>query len=96
VSGDEQVSFERRNTQGSIEHTVPVRDSCFGPDEYNVRTGIDVKAKGPEAAMVAAVKKMGLKHAEGFCFHVEHLRTGRKWYVDPSPSGDIDVQDWNK
>jgi hypothetical protein len=40
----------------------------FGPREYNVRTGIDVSADGPGAAMLAAVEQMGLQTPESFCY----------------------------
>jgi hypothetical protein len=87
-------NLEGRCGRSSTELVSAVVDSGFGLDDYNVRTGIDVRADGPGAAMAAAVEEMGLRDAESFCFHVEHLRTGRKWYVDLLPSGEIDVQDW--
>jgi len=54
-----------------------------------------VKADGPGTAMVAAIEEMGLRVPESYCFHVEHLRTGRKWEVELYPSGEIEVENWD-
>jgi len=81
--------------QFSAERVWPVQDSGFEPTEYTVRTGIDVKADGPGTAMVAAIEEMGLRVPESYCFHVEHLRTGRKWEVELYPSGEIEVENWD-
>jgi hypothetical protein len=46
--------------------------------------------------MLAAIEEMGLRNPEAFCYHVEHLQSGRKWEVELYPSGEIDVQDWDE
>jgi hypothetical protein len=81
---------------GPASDASPVVDHGFGSSEYNVRTGVDVTAEDPAAAMIAAVQQMGIRDPETFCFHVEQLRTGRKWYVDLSPGGEVEVQDWDE
>jgi len=45
--------------------------------------------------MAAAIAEMGLRNPEFYCFHVEHLRTGRKWEVELYPSGEIEVENWD-
>ncbi|MGP8270909.1 MAG: hypothetical protein ACLQLH_12625 [Terracidiphilus sp.] len=67
----------------------------FAQREYNVRTGIDVSADGPGVAILAAIEEMGLQNPEAFCYHVEHIQSGRKWEVELFPSGEIEVEDWN-
>jgi len=96
MNGEKPANLEERRGRCSAEIVSIVRDSGFRQDEYNVRTGIDVKAYSPGAAMAAAVEGMGLRAPESFCFHVEHLRTGKRWYVDFLPNGEVDVQDWEE
>jgi len=40
--------------------------------------------------MLAAIEEMGLRNPEAFCYHVEHLQSGRKWEVELYPSGEIE------
>jgi hypothetical protein len=96
MNEEKRANLEGRRDQSYAEHVWPVQDSGFGPDDYYVSTGIDVKADGPGAAMVSAIEEMGLRDPECYCFHVDHLRTGRKWEVELYPSGEIDVQDWDE
>lgn len=90
---EKSANLEGRCDQFSVERVWPMQDSGFEPNDYNVRTGIDVKAHGPGAAMVAAIEEMGLRAPESYCFHVEHLQTRRKWEVELYPSGEIVVED---
>ena len=94
MSGETRVNLAGRNGQGSTEPISPKQDLGFGPNEYNVHTGIDVTAEDPGAAMLAAVEEMSLRDPESYCFRVEHLRTGRKWEVELYPNGEIEVKDW--
>jgi len=96
MNEDGPVNLEGQNDQSSVKHFLPEQDSGFGPDDYSVQTGIDVSADGPGAAMLAAIEEMGLRNPEAFCYHVEHLQSGRKWEVELYPSGEIDVQDWDE
>jgi hypothetical protein len=96
MNGEAPADFGEQRGRYSTKPVSTVEDSGFDEDDYNVRTGIDVKADGPGAAMAAAIKEIGLRDAESFCFHVKHLRTGKEWYVDLLPSGEIDVQDWDE
>jgi hypothetical protein len=38
---------------------------------------------------------MELRNPEAFCYHVEHLQSGKKWEVELYPSGEIEVEDWD-
>ncbi|MGA2086022.1 MAG: hypothetical protein ABSG60_10930 [Terracidiphilus sp.] len=95
MNGGDLVDLECQNSQRFSEHVLPERDVDFGPEEYNVQTGIDVSADGPGAAMLAAIKEMELRNPEAFCYHVEHLQSGKKWEVELYPSGEIEVEDWD-
>ncbi|MDR3715116.1 MAG: hypothetical protein P4L51_20065 [Puia sp.] len=92
----ESEQSDDRSDRGSAKHYPHNRAQAFGPNEYSVRTGIDVTAEGPGAATIAAIEGLGLRDAEAFCFHVEQLKTGKKWYVDLSPSGEAEVQGWDE
>ncbi len=70
-----------------------IDDLGFGMRDYCVTTGFDVEADGPGAAMLAAVQMSQIQNPEACCFHVEHLRTGRKWEVELRPNGEVGVQD---
>ena len=96
MKGQESEQLDGRIDPGSATHYPHNNAPAFGPNEYSVRTGIDVTAEGPGAATIAAIEGMGLRDAEAFCFHVEHLKTGEKWYVDLSPSGEAEVQGWDE
>lgn len=96
MDGGGSVELRGGNSGGVSEHVSQEQDLDFGPDQYNVQTGIDVSADGPGAAMLAAIKEMELRDPEAFCFHVEHLRSGRKWEVEVYPGGEIVVEDWDE
>lgn len=85
----------RRKTAGAghWSSAAPSQAAGFGANEYNVRTGIDVEAKGPDGAMLAAIQEIGIRNPEAFCFHVEHLQSGRKWEVELHPSGEIEIDE---
>jgi len=92
MSGDVSARLGGQGVQSSTMPTSSGRDSGFGPDEYNVRTGIDVAAEGPGAATLAAIEEMALRNPEAFCYHVEHLQSGRKWEVELYPNGKIEIE----
>lgn len=94
MKGQKSELSDGLNDRGSAKLSPHEHVPGFGPNEYSVRTGIDVTADGPGAATIAAIEGMGLRDAEAFCFDVENLKTGEKWYVDLSPSGEIEVQGW--
>ena len=95
MNKDNLVSLEGRSGFRSDARVSPPRTNNFGPNQYNVHTGIDVAADGPGAAMLAAIKEMELRNPEAFCYHVEHLQSGKKWEVELYPSGEIEVEDWD-
>lgn len=90
---DVSMRMGGQSVQTSTVPTSPGHDSGFGPSEYNVRTGIDVAAEGPGAATLAAIEEMALRNPEAFCFHVEHLQSGRKWEVELYPNGRIKIEE---
>ena len=96
MNNDELVPLEGGSGFGSDARVSPVRINGFDPEGYNVRTGIDVAAVSPGAAMLAAIEEMGLRNPEAFCYRVEHLQSVRKWEVDLYPSGEIEVEDRDK
>lgn len=96
MNAERPIRADQAEGRGPAKDSSRLADSGFGPSEYSVRTGLDVTADNPATATLAAVEQMRLRDPEAFCFHVEHLRTGRRWYVDLSPGGEIDVQDWDE
>ena len=78
MNGHEPEHLKRRKKQSSAEHISHGQSVGFDLDEYNVLIGIDVRAVSPSEAMLAAIKEMGLRGPEAYCFHVEHLQSGKK------------------
>jgi hypothetical protein len=92
----DSVNLEDRVDRRSAVIALTGRGSDVGLNEYNVRTGIDVLADGPSTAVLTAIKEMGLRDAEAFCYQVDHLPSGRRWNVEHGPDGEIEITDWDK
>lgn len=96
MNGGETVNCKSQTNRRFSEHALPEQEKEISLDEFNVRTGIDVSADSPGAAVLAAIKEMEIRDPEAFCFEVGHLQSGRKWEGELLPSGEIEIEEWKE